>query len=69
LESVAVIMEFEECDWMRWGRRSTARTQTRVSPTEFLLELLQVRLRDLLFQVFFLLSHWISPTKFLLELL
>jgi hypothetical protein len=29
LESVAVIMEFEECDWMRWGRRSTARTQTK----------------------------------------
>jgi hypothetical protein len=28
-------------------------------------ELLQVRLRDLLFQVFFLLSHWISPTKFI----
>jgi hypothetical protein len=26
-----------------------------------LLELQQVRLRDLLFQVFFLLSHWISP--------
>jgi hypothetical protein len=28
-------------------------------------ELLQVRLRDLLFQVFFLLSHWISPTEFI----
>jgi hypothetical protein len=40
LESVVVIMEFEECDWMRWGHRSTARTQTKVSPTEFLLELL-----------------------------
>ncbi len=69
LESVAIIMEFEECDWMCWGRRLTARTHTRVSPTEFLLELLQVRLRDFLFQVFFLLSHWISPIEFLLELL